>query len=84
MRSVYFVQGKYPANPIELNNLLERWNYYGLRLDQLTGTGYITIISPFGVPALEKEFLNLRFSVARKLLNIREVAWQFITAANKA
>lgn len=41
----------------------------------MTGAGYVTIISPFGIPALEKEFFNLRFFPTNKsfLTNLRLV-----------
>lgn len=61
MRSVYFVQCKYPTNLNELKILLERWNSYGAKLHQITGANHITIISPFGIPKCDNEFSNLRF-----------------------
>jgi glycosyltransferase involved in cell wall biosynthesis len=86
MRAVYFVQSKYPVNPIELENLLARWNYYGLQLNQSTGTNWITIISPFGFPESEKKFPYLRiFSSSKSFLGnlwlfYREIKSQRISA----
>lgn len=62
MRSVYFVQCKYPDDNIELNNLLDRWNLYGSELSRSSCKNVISVISPKGMPTLDKsfEFLDIK------------------------
>lgn len=62
MRSVYFVQCKYPNDIVELSNLLDRWNLYGSELKQSSSENVISVISPMGMPTLDKSFEFLHFN----------------------
>lgn len=46
--------------------MLERWNYYGSRLDQSKGKNTIAVVSPRGLPNLDKDFEFLRFENKEK------------------
>jgi glycosyltransferase involved in cell wall biosynthesis len=45
-----------------MNNLLERWNLYGSELNLTTGNNAISVISPKGIPTLDKSFEFLRIN----------------------
>jgi glycosyltransferase involved in cell wall biosynthesis len=94
MRSVYFVQCKYPGESVELNNMLDRWNLYGSKLDKSIGKNSISVISPKGMPNLDKSFEFLRIDrkskgflrsmiqVAREI-NERDVKATFVAGDNQ-
>ena len=60
MRSVYFIQSKFPSNPIELNALINRWEIYAEKIREKTQIRVITIVSLGSMIPLQKEFIGLR------------------------
>lgn len=72
MRSVYFVQSKFPINPGELNSLFGRWEDYGARVREFSGDNPITIVPLASRLNLNNQFNSLR-AVSRSsnfLLNL--------------
>ncbi len=60
MRSVYFIQSKFPKNSGELNSLLNRWEYYGARVRECSGDNLITIVPLASRLNFNDQFNNLR------------------------
>lgn len=59
MRTVYFVQCKFPANHGELNDLFKRWEEYGAGVRECSGQNRITIVSLASRLNLKDQFNNL-------------------------
>jgi glycosyltransferase involved in cell wall biosynthesis len=59
MRTVYFIQSKFPKDPRELNGLFNRWEEYGASVGESTGNNPITIVSLASRLNLKDQFNNL-------------------------
>ncbi len=60
MRTVYFIQSKFPTNQGEFNALYKRWEEYGARVRDSSGQNPITIISLASGYNLKDPLKNLR------------------------
>jgi len=60
MRTVYFIQSKFPTNQGEFNALYKRWEEYGARVRDSSGQNPITIISLASGYNLKDSLKNLR------------------------
>ena len=59
MRTVYFIQSKFPTNHGEFNALYKRWEEYGARVRDRSGQNRITIVSLASRLNLKDQFNNL-------------------------
>ncbi len=61
MREVLFIQSRFPASNLGLEDLLRRWEAYGCKLEEIYGVKSIRVVAPFNAIKDSSKYPHLTF-----------------------